>query len=78
MTEALNWAMGPGSDVVQAKLRSEGAWFVEDNADVFDLVTKRYIFLGFVQHMAYWNNNPNDPWYWESERIVDWIIALDE
>lgn len=75
--EALNWAMGPGSDVVKNKLEAEGAGFVEDNSDLFGLMTKPYIFLGFIQHMAHWNNNPSDPWYWESERIVDWITALE-
>ncbi|NLE81258.1 MAG: cutinase family protein [Rhodococcus sp.] len=74
----LDWAMGPGSDVVKAKLMAEGAGFVEDNRDIFELVTKPYIFLGFIQHMAYWNNNPNDPWYWDSEKIVDWIASLVE
>ena len=74
--EALNWAMGPGSDVLKKKLQSEGAGFAEDNSDVFELVTKPYIFLGFIQYIAYWNNNPHDLWYWESERIVDWITAL--
>lgn len=72
----LEWAMGPGSDVVKNKLEEEGAGFVEDNSDVFELITKPYIFLGFIQHMAYWNNNPNDPWYWESEKVVDWIASL--
>ncbi|TQC45921.1 cutinase family protein [Rhodococcus sp. WS4] len=76
MVEALNWAMGPGSDVVKAKLAAEGPGFVEDNRDVFELVIKPYIFLGFIQHLFYWNNNPNDPWYWESEKVVDWITAL--
>ncbi|RZL74352.1 MAG: cutinase family protein [Rhodococcus sp. (in: high G+C Gram-positive bacteria)] len=76
MVEALNWAMGPGSDVVKAKLAAEGPGFVEDNRDVFELVIKPYIFLGFIQHLFYWNNNPNDPWYWESEKVVEWITAL--
>lgn len=76
LVEALNWAMGPGSEVVEAKLRAEGRGFLEDNSDMFDLVTKPYIFLGVIQHMAYWNNNPNDPWYWESEKVVDWITEL--
>ncbi|MFD9660410.1 cutinase family protein [Rhodococcus sp. NPDC059968] len=76
IVEALNWAMGPGSEVVKAKLADEGPGFVEDNRDVFELVIKPYIFLGFIQHLFYWNNNPNDPWYWESEKVVDWITAL--
>ncbi|MFC9835956.1 cutinase family protein [Rhodococcus sp. NPDC127530] len=76
IVEALNWAMGPGSEVVKAKLADEGPGFVEDNRDVFELVIKPYIFLGFIEHLFYWNNNPNDPWYWESEKVVDWITAL--
>ncbi|MFZ2173437.1 MAG: cutinase family protein [Rhodococcus sp. (in: high G+C Gram-positive bacteria)] len=76
MIEALNWAMGPGSDVVQAKLRDEGRGFVEDNSDIFEFVTKPYVFLGYMQHLSYWNNDPNDSSYWESERIVDWITDL--
>lgn len=61
---------------MKAKLADEGPGFVEDNRDVFELVIKPYIFLGFIQHLFYWNNNPNDPWYWESEKVVDWITAL--
>jgi hypothetical protein len=76
VVEALNWATGPGADVVQAKLADEGAGFLEDNKDIFDLVVKPYIFLAFIQHLLYWNNNPNDPWYWESEKLVDWITDL--
>ncbi|MGW0020601.1 cutinase family protein [Rhodococcus sp. NPDC003382] len=76
LRELLDWAMGPGMPVVQEKLRAEGAGFVEDNSGVVDLVLKPYIFLAFFQHIAYWNNNPNDPWYWESEKIVDWISEL--
>lgn len=72
----LDWAMGPGSDVVKAKLKAEAAGFIEDNRGMFELITKPYIFLGFIQHMAYWNNNPNDPWYWESEKVIDWIASL--
>ncbi|MFD4367226.1 cutinase family protein [Rhodococcus sp. NPDC058521] len=74
----LDWAMGPGSDIVKEKLKAEGPGFLEDNRGIFELVTKPYIFLGFIQHMAYWNINPNDPWYWESEKIVDWIVSLVE
>ncbi|MDI9914091.1 cutinase family protein [Rhodococcus sp. IEGM 1379] len=76
IVDTFKWAMGPGSDVVQAKLQAEGPGFIEDNSGLFELVTKPYIFLGFIQHILYWNNNPNDPWYWESERIVDWITTL--
>lgn len=72
----LDWAMGPGSEVVKAKLKAEAAGFIEDNRGIFELITKPYIFLGFIQHMAYWNNNPNDPWYWESEKVIDWIASL--
>lgn len=76
IVDAFKWALGPGADVVQAKLHADGPRFIEDNSGIFELVTKPYIFLGFIQHIFYWNNNPNDPWYWESERIVDWITTL--
>ncbi len=82
LREILDWAVGPGmtggpgTPVVLEKLRAEGAGFVEDNSGVVELVLKPYIFLAFIQHIAYWNNNPHDPWYWESEKIVDWISAL--
>ncbi|MCZ9635201.1 PE-PPE domain-containing protein [Rhodococcus sp. BH5] len=73
---AITWARGPGSKVVKAKLEAEGAGFAEDNSGVVDLVVKPYIFLGLIEHMAYWTYNPNDPWYSKSERIVDWITEL--
>lgn len=82
LREILDWAVGPGmtggpgTPVVLEKLRAEGAGFVEDNSGVVELVLKPYIFLAFIQHIAYWNNNPHDPWYWESEKIVDWIGVL--
>lgn len=76
LRELLDWAVGPGMPVVQEKLRAEGAGFVEDNSGLVELVLKPYIFLAFIQHIAYWNNNPHDPWYWESEKIVDLIGVL--
>ncbi|QKT10202.1 cutinase family protein [Rhodococcus sp. W8901] len=72
----MDWARGPGADVVRAKLRAEGAGFVEDNRGVANLIVEPYIFLGFIQHILYWNSNPNDPWYWDSEKVVDWISGL--
>ena len=53
--------MGPGSEVVKAKLADEGPGFVEDNRDVFELVIKPYIFLGFIQHLFYWNTTRTTP-----------------
>lgn len=72
----LNWAMGPGADVVQAKLRAEGEGLVENNKGIVDVVLGPYIFIGFLQHLLYWNNNPGDSREWESEKIVAWVTDL--
>ncbi|NLG56587.1 MAG: cutinase family protein [Rhodococcus sp.] len=76
LADAVRWATGEGAPLVREKLRREGPRFIEDNRDVFDMILQPYIFLGFVQHMLYWNNNPTDQWYWESEKIVDWVAEL--
>lgn len=78
MREIRDWAVGPGRPIVLEKLRAEGAGFADDNSGIVDLFVEPYILLGFVQHIGYWNTNPHDPWYWDSERIVDWIVALAE
>ncbi|NLG56586.1 MAG: cutinase family protein [Rhodococcus sp.] len=75
---ALKWVTDGGDTTAQQKLELEGARFLEANADFFDLILEPYIFVSFAQHMLYWNNNPNDPWYWESEQIIDWIADLVE
>ncbi|NCL73662.1 cutinase family protein [Rhodococcus sp. YH1] len=76
MREILDWALGPGRPVVVEKLRAEGAGFADDNSGIVDLFLEPYLLLGFIQHIGYWNTNPHDPWYSDSERIVDWIVAL--
>ncbi|SNS39427.1 cutinase family protein [Rhodococcoides kyotonense] len=72
----LNWAMGPGAETVRNKLRAEGEGLVENNKGIVDVVVEPYIFIGFLQHLFYWNNNPNDDREWESEKIVAWITDL--
>lgn len=74
----LNWAIGPGADTVKAKLRAEGEGLVENNKGIVDVVVAPYIFIGFLQHLLYWNNNPNDGRDWESEKIVAWVTDLAE
>ncbi|QBJ98767.1 cutinase family protein [Rhodococcus sp. ABRD24] len=70
------WMNGPGAGVVRAKLRADGPGFVADNSGIVDLILGPYILLGPLQHAFYWNDNPDDPWYWDSEQIVDWITEL--
>lgn len=72
----LNWAMGPGAETVRNKLRAEGEGLVENNKGIVDVVVEPYIFIGFLQHLLYWNNNPNDGREWESEKIVAWVTDL--
>lgn len=72
----LNWAMGPGAETVRAKLRAEGEGLVENNKGIVDVVIEPYIFIGFLQHLLYWNNNPGDGREWESEKIVAWVTDL--
>ncbi len=72
----LNWAMGPGAETVQKKLRAEGEGLVENNKGIVDVIVGPYIFIGFLQHLLYWNNNPNDGREWESEKIVAWVTEL--
>ncbi|MGA9872095.1 MAG: cutinase family protein [Rhodococcus sp. (in: high G+C Gram-positive bacteria)] len=72
----LNWAMGPGAETVHRKLRAEGEGLIENNKGIVDVVVEPYIFIGFLQHLLYWNNNPGDGRAWESEKIVAWISEL--
>ncbi|WP_037104877.1 cutinase family protein [Rhodococcoides fascians] len=72
----LNWALGPGADKVREKLRQEGEGLVENNKGIVDVVVGPYIFIGFLQHLLYWNNNPGDGREWESEKIVAWVTDL--
>ncbi|WP_072806796.1 cutinase family protein [Rhodococcoides yunnanense] len=74
----LNWAIGPGSETVRAKLHAEGEGLVENNKGIVDVVLGPYIFIGFLQHLLYWNNNPGDGREWESEKIVAWVTDLAE
>ena len=74
--DALNWAMGPGSDVVKKKLAAEGANFLDANSDIFELITKPYIFFGFAEHLLYWSDIPFDPWRGKAASIVTWISQL--
>lgn len=76
LAEAVRWATNEGAPKVREKLDQEGSRFLRDNRDVLDMILQPYIFLGFIQHMLYWNNNPDDPWSWESEQIVNWITEL--
>ena len=72
----LNWAMGPGADKIREKLHEEGVGLVENNKGIVDVVVEPYIFIGFLQHLLYWNNNPGDGREWESEKIVAWVTDL--
>ncbi|OZE38415.1 MULTISPECIES: cutinase family protein [unclassified Rhodococcus (in: high G+C Gram-positive bacteria)] len=72
----LNWAMGPGAETVEAKLRAEATGFEENNKGIADVVLGPYLALGFLQHLSYWYNDPNDGYEWESEKMVAWITDL--
>ncbi|MDJ0360218.1 cutinase family protein [Rhodococcus sp. H29-C3] len=78
LREDLDWAMGPGAETVRAKVRAEGEGLVENNKGIVDVLIEPYIFLGFLQHLLYWNNNPKDGRAWESEKIVAWVTDLAE
>jgi hypothetical protein len=71
---ALQWAAGPGRDVVNAKLNAERVGFAEDNADIAKLITEPYIAFGFLQHLTYWNALPGREW--ESDKMIRWITTL--
>ncbi|MDI9894760.1 cutinase family protein [Rhodococcus sp. IEGM 1381] len=72
----LNWALGPGAETVEAKLRAEGEGLVENNKGIADVVLGPYLLIGFLQHLSYWYNDPNDGYEWESEKIVAWVTDL--
>ncbi len=72
----LNWALGPGAETVEAKLRAEGEGLVENNKGIVDVVLGPYLLIGFLQHLSYWNNDPNDGYEWESEKVVAWVTDL--
>ena len=72
----LNWAMGPGAETVKAKLLAEGEGLVDNNAGIVDVVLGPYLALGFLQHLSYWYNDPNDGYDWESEKMVAWVTDL--
>ncbi|MGU3432295.1 cutinase family protein [Actinomycetes bacterium M1A6_2h] len=71
---ALQWAAGPGREVVNAKLNAERVGFAEDNADIAKLITEPYIAFGFLQHLTYWNALPGREW--ESDKMIRWITTL--
>ncbi|MFD4369136.1 cutinase family protein [Rhodococcus sp. NPDC058521] len=75
-SDAVTWALGPGAEVVRAKLEEEGAGFVEDNRDIFDLVIKPYILFGYAQHTLYWVQNPFAPGTQEVDQLMAWLIDL--
>ncbi|OZD00890.1 cutinase [Rhodococcus sp. 06-235-1A] len=72
----LNWALGPGAETVAAKLRAEGEGLVENNKGIVDIVLGPYLLIGFLQHLSYWYNDPNDGVEWESEKMVAWVTDL--
>ncbi|MGV8872067.1 MAG: cutinase family protein [Rhodococcus sp. (in: high G+C Gram-positive bacteria)] len=72
----LNWALGPGAETVEAKLRAEGQGLVQNNEGIVDVVVGPYLLIGFLQHLSYWYNDPNDGFEWESEKIVAWVTDL--
>ena len=72
----LNWAMGPGAATVREKIRAEGEGLVENNKGVVDVFVEPYIFIGFLQHLTYWDRSPGDAREWESEKIVAWATDL--
>ncbi|WP_231568628.1 cutinase family protein [Rhodococcus sp. MEB064] len=76
MFDAAQWAMGPGRSVVEAKLAAEAKGFAADNADIPQLWEKPYIELGFLQHLYYWDNFPDNGRDWESEKLIRWITDI--
>lgn len=72
----LDWALGPGAETVKAKLRAEGEGLVENNKGIVDVVLGPYLVVGFLQHLSYWRNNPDDGREWESEKMVAWVTDL--
>ncbi|WP_279392946.1 cutinase family protein [Rhodococcus sp. ARC_M5] len=72
----LNWALGPGAETVEAKLRAEGEGLVDNNKGIVDVVLGPYLLIGFLQHLSYWYNDPNDGYEWESEKVVAWVTDL--
>ncbi|MBT1191679.1 cutinase family protein [Rhodococcoides kroppenstedtii] len=76
VSDAVQWALGPGRPIVEAKLAAEAEGFAEDNADIPQLWEKPYLELGFVQHLYYWDNFPDNGRDWESERMIRWITDL--
>lgn len=76
LLDDLNWAMGPGAETVREKLYAEGEGLIENNKGIVDVIVGPYIFIGFLQHLLYWNNNPDDGREWESEKIVAWVTDL--
>jgi len=72
----LNWSLGPGAETVKAKLRAEGEGLVENNKGIVDVVLGPYLAIGFLQHLSYWYNDPNDGVEWESEKMVAWVTDL--
>lgn len=76
MFDAVQWALGPGRPVVEKKLQAEAVGFEEDNADIPQLWEKAYIELGFLQHLYYWDNFPDNGRDWESEKLIRWITDL--
>ncbi|MBM7413560.1 MULTISPECIES: cutinase family protein [Nocardiaceae] len=76
MFDAVTWALGPGRPVVEAKLQAEAVGFGEDNADIPQLFEKPYVELGFLQHLYYWDNFPDNGRDWESEKMIRWITDL--
>ena len=43
---------------------------------VVDVFVEPYIFIGFLQHLTYWDRSPGDAREWESEKIVAWVTDL--
>lgn len=76
VADALRWATGPGRDVIAAKIDAEIVGFDEDNRDIPQLWEKPYLELGFLQHLYYWDNFPDNGRDWESEKMIRWISDL--
>jgi hypothetical protein len=74
LAELYDWATGEGAPVVRNKLRAEGAGFLDDNADFFQLLIQPYIFLGGVQHILYWY--PVGSHASDADDIVNWLADL--
>ncbi|WP_245672738.1 cutinase family protein [Aldersonia kunmingensis] len=68
------WATGEGAPIVREKLAAEGAGFLADNADFFELLLQPYIFVAFAQHVLYWYDVGSAGS--DADHLVSWLADL--